>query len=412
MKHNFPLLPLVIVGIATIGIFWSCTPKVTPPPFAPQALKVEQLDLEYLELGTFLEDWDPNLPLEIKTLDLTKLAAFTVSDSAGCLWMKKLQINSKMVVSEAVNDTLLKMPKLKGIKIGNLLVKLIDPKTGKTVMRRSNNVIVKDVFVGELVMSQKIESMAFNQDYKQTLEAAQKAKGKIKAAEKIRAQKAKDSPLHAAKMLAPNLANLDSAVATIILRLKGYKPNGGPIDLNAFKLEIEAINKQTTNLVNAITNPGSEVQELKLEFPSAGFQIDLARNGKVLNSYLTDVLTDLKATQFQQKKLITIKVIVAAFADLESINNAKLKTTLSERFNTSCLDDQACFNRLLSQARAEAVKEWFEKAIQQKNSSGPKIELVIEATGEGWEIPKTYTGNCLEKDCQDRRIALISRVVF
>lgn len=411
MKHNFPLFAWAFAGVVALGIICSCNTKSVQPSFAPQALKVEQLDLEHLEIGTFLEDWDPNLPLEIKTLDLTKLNSLAVKDSIGCFWIKKIQIPSAVIVSEAVNDTLIKMPKLKGIKISNLLVKLPDPKSGKTVVRRINNLFIRDVFVGELVLSQKIESVVFNEEYKQTLEAAGKAKGKIKAAEKIRAQKAKDSPLHAAKMLAPNLANLDSAVATIILRLKGYKPNGGPVDLNTFKLEIDAINKQTADIVNAITNPGSEVQELKLEFPSAGFQIDIARNGKVLNNYLTDVLTDLKPAQ-QHKNPITVKVIIAAFADLQSINDAQLKKTLSERFSTECNGDQACFNRLLSKARAEAVKEWFENALKQKNGSGPKIDLVIEASGEGWEVPKTYSGDCLVKDCQDRRIALISRVVF
>lgn len=414
MKHPTVQLFFLLHVILALTTFVGCdTGKEARKPVVQPVLTIEHLKLDGLELGAFVEEWASTGPLKVHKLDLTKVGAFTLRDSAGGLWLSNISVTDKITIDTAINDTTLRNPVLEGLKLNSVILRVKSADGKDSQVRQFTKVIIKDAEIRRLTMSRHSELDPNYQERQSTLAKAKQAKEQLKTAAQLRDDKMKKSPQDAARLLGPQLDNMATAVDSIIFFLeKKYKPTDAATVLPVFNLRLKQITTASAVMIGTLADLNTGVKPLLLIFQSGHFDIDMARNKAVLEGYLGEITADLNAQAAKGVKDLKANLIITAFADLQAIDDKALKETLTTKYGETC-DNQECYNRLLSQARADEVLKWYKQEIAKKFPAASSIKVTVTAVaeGKGWELPNTYNGNCQKKDCEDRRIALISRAV-
>ncbi|MBK8920880.1 MAG: hypothetical protein IPM81_05135 [Saprospirales bacterium] len=216
-------------------------------------------------------------------------------------------------------------------------------------------------------------------------------------------------PAHAAFMAQPELQQLLDSM--------------GRFQAKTLHLSFESLRECVPEYINIIDwantsldqlkNPENQPQNSHIYFYTGKYTREESFGWEQLQAILEATKRELLAN-YPVSIPYTLSIRLSGYADEQEIFG-NLKAELEQFERDSCPagpEKQPCLNLRLSDKRTATVETFCQAYFQKIDWPSLHVSLRLEGEGYGWELPGNYNGRCQEKDCQDRRVTIISKLLL
>lgn len=405
MKINDLMLFTLILLATTFG----CKPK----PEHLTGIVIDSLHLKEVVLGIPIKDWMSGQTLNLDSIDFSD-TILPVRLIGTVVYIDLVAHNASLILTNAINDTLVTDPVFADIKIRKAKFRL--NVNGQPRVLTLSNIIVKNWQVQSVRLSQFHDADPNTSRLKELSAQNEAAKKEFENLHALHEQIKADDPLHAALLLDDELAALERRIGEIDEYLKNHKPYSGidPKTIEFKILEVIDTRSNINSMQDRLIDDRNSPRALVVYFEPGKFDIESIKDKTALANYLNEIESEMKLNS--DADTFNLFLTVTAFADSVPVGIKKgLRQKLMNLYNDTCItaiDNSSCWNYLLSKARSEAVLYYLEASIENTtNILGIKMNIKSSFFGKGLEKPDIFIGDCLSLECAQRRIALVSRIV-